>query len=215
MSTTSRHDPLRNFQFRVKLLHGAGTNEYVAGVQKVSGLNLSVGASETWSGGNSMHRYANPDKVTWDPITLEQGLALDQCLAEWAEAVLKFVETAEMPESRETLDSSESRDNPDSSPTPYPLKRNLAIDVWDPHRAVADGSGERSGTVRRFLIFNAWISRYQALPQLDAMGNEVALISVELVHEGWRAARDDELPGDIVSFPSTGTTAGASAEENP
>jgi phage tail-like protein len=187
MSTTTpratpavRHDPLRNFQFRVKMVQGASSDEYVAGVQKVSGLNLSISASETWSGGNSLHRYANPDKVTWDPITLEQGMALDDSLAQWAEAVLHFVKTAERPQA--------------------PLKRDLIIDVWDPHKAMAGGNGERSERVRRFMIFNAWISRYQALPQLDAMGNEVALVTVELVHEGWRVDTDEYPPSDIVNF---------------
>jgi phage tail-like protein len=198
MTTTTaaaaRHDPLRNFQFRVKLLQGAGANEYVAGVKRVSGLNLSISASEIWSGGNSLHRYANPDKVTWDPITLEQGLALDDSLAQWAQAALDFVRTATAP--------------------PVPLKRNLAIDVWDPHKSMAGGSGTATERMRRFMVYNAWISRYQALPQLDAMGNEVALISVELVHEGWRAATTEELPSDIVSFPSSGTT-GEGAEERP
>ena len=194
MTTAARHDPLRNFQFRVKLLQGAGSDEYIAGVQKVSGLNLSIGASETWSGGNSLHRYANPDKVTWDPITLEQGLALDDSLARWAEAVLEFVQRA--------------------TPPSVPLKRNLAIDVWDPHKSMAGGSGTPTERMRRFLVYNAWISRYQALPQLDAMGNEVALISVELVHEGWRAATSEDLPSDIVSFPDPGS-AGAGAPQRP
>lgn len=200
MPTATRHDPLRNFQFRVKMLQGAGSNEYVAGVQKVSGLNLSISATETWSGGNSMYRYANPEKVTWDPITLEQGLALDQSLADWAQAVVDFVEKGEMPE----LDEQQNGQGA-SQATSVPLKRDLFIDVWDPHKAQANGTGTRSTRCRRFRIYNAWISRYQALPQLDAMGNEVALLSVELTHEGWRVLTEDELPGDIVSFPSTGT----------
>jgi len=184
MTSISRHDPLRNFQFRIKLLQGASSYQYVAGVKQVSGLNMSIGVKEAWSGGNSLHRYANPDKVTWDPITLEQGLALDDSLTEWAQAVVTFVQTAK--------------------PPAVPLKRNLAIDVWDPHMSMAGGSGTPTDRMRRFIIYNAWISRYQALPQLDAMGNEVALITVELVHEGWRVASAADLPSDIVSFPSAG-----------
>jgi len=191
------HNPLRNYQFRVGFydqLASAGSPPagpspagggqrsrqgfcYVAGVKRVSGLNLSIGVSEVWSGGNSLHRYANPDKVTWDPITLEQGLALSHELEDWARAALDFIQTGRRPAAA--------------------LKRNVFIDVWDPyahgwHPEVATGDDGLSTDslqqqrLRRYLVVNAWISRYQALPQLDAMSNEIALLSVELVHEGWR-----------------------------
>jgi phage tail-like protein len=212
----SPHNPLRNYQFRVGfydpplsaeaasadrgasgggqlLRQGFG---YVAGVKRVSGLNLSVGVSEVWSGGNSLHRYANPDKVTWDPITLEQGLALSRDLEDWALAVLNFIKTGRRPAAA--------------------LKRNVFIDVWDPYvhgwsPEVATGDAGQAAEpserqrLRRYMIFKAWISRYQALPQLNAMSNEIALLSVELVHEGWRVESRQVQAGQ----PRTGSPAEA------
>ncbi len=212
-------DPLRTYQFRVGLLEppaeafsegGVRRQEaltsltvagdsYVAGVKRVSGLNVSIAASEVWEGGNTLHRYANPDKATWDPITLEQGLALNGQLEAWARAALDFVKTGTAPK--------------DANGKNVAVKRNVVIDVWDPLLHPRGTAGPASGhkpagashtlaggqsRLRRYLVFNAWVSRYQALPQLDAMASEVALLAVELVHEGWRLVEDAHLPSDLV-----------------
>jgi phage tail-like protein len=175
-------DPLRAFNFTVWSIPFEGEPTMLVGVQKVSGLTTSVSVYETWEGGNNLHRYANPDKVTWDPITLEQGLALDDSLERWANAVVQWSRTGRPPKDE-------------------PVKRYLRIDVHDPadpRFAVAPPStpskepvGPKSagapsgGAIRRYLVRNAWISKYVALPRLDALSQEVALLSVELVHEGW------------------------------
>jgi phage tail-like protein len=203
---STRWNPLRAYQFRVGLLPppdssadrtflgepveagpqdaaGGGREQYVAGVKKVSGLNVSISSHEVWEGGNALHRYANPDRASWDAITLEQGLAINDTLERWANAVVRFLQEG-------TVDPGE------------PVKRNLFIDVWDPHlhslggggaggggaaAAEASGPGEEDARLRRYLVFNAWVSRFQAIPQLDAMSSEVALLTVELTHEGWRS----------------------------
>lgn len=157
-------DPLRNYQFAVFLREG-GQDKPLLGVQRVSGLTCTVTAFEVWEGGNNLHRYANPDKVNWDPVTLEQGLALDDRLEKWARSVRQFATTG--------------------APLPgEPVKRRLVVELRDP-------LGVRPW-MRRYQISNAWISKYTALPKLDALTSEVALLSVELQHEGWKV----ELPSD-------------------
>ncbi len=169
--TAVRWNPLRTYQFRLKLLapgqaaSGAG---YVAGVRTVSGLSLQVAPFEVWEGGNNLHRYANPNRVSWEPLTLEQGLALDDTLERWARAVVDFSRTGRAPANQ-------------------PVKRELLIDVWEPttHPTGPSPTTERPQRLRSYRVFNAWISKYQALPKLDALANEVALLSVEVIHEGW------------------------------
>lgn len=212
-------NPLRTYQFRVGILPpppdsaggrtflGApvgtstttpaapalGGQPYIVGVKRVSGLNVSVSATETKEGGNSLHHYANPDRATWDPITLEQGLAVDDTLERWAAAVLRFLRTG-------TVEDGE------------PVKRSVVIDVWDTQlhdmdlTQGLDPAGGADGAVpeqrlRRYVVVNAWISKFRAIPQLDAMADEVALLSVELTHEGWHA---DQPSGAAV--PSTAVT---------
>ena len=174
----TRRDPLRTFQFRLRLIPddlpqaangvgtpaGPGRTPYIAGVRTVSGLAWSLSVHETWSGGNNYHRYANPDRITWEPITLEQGIALDSRLEEWADAA-------------RGLHGTGSRS---------PVKRTLVIDVWDGAVHSAGPSGDPPGVVvRSYTVHNAWVRRFVALPKLDAMASEVAFHSVEVVHEGW------------------------------
>jgi phage tail-like protein len=190
--TATPYDPLLTYQFRLQLLPppasptpeqetttanpaagspgttgsadiGSPAAGYIAGVRRVSGLTLTVAATETWSGGNSLHRYANPHRAIWEPILLEQGIALDTTLQVWAEAGIRFLRTGTVV-------------------TGNPVKRNVLLDVLDPALATA---GETRPQFR-YLIFNAWVSKYQAVPRLDAMADEVALLSVELTHHGWR-----------------------------
>jgi len=169
-------NPLRTYQFRIAVVSlgkGAPTHKYVAGVKSVQGLRVQVGAWETWEGGNNRHRYANPNKVIWEPVTLEQGLALDDTFERWAEAVIDYSTSG-------VVDPAE------------PVKREVTIDVWDEN---LHGNGMQPPPMepietyrprfRRYRLKNAWISKYQPLAKLDSLSSEVALLSVELVHEGW------------------------------
>ena len=97
------------------------------------------------------------------------------------------------------------------------LKRNLFIDVWDPDLHGRGGSAAPAGAAaadtgytrfRRCEVFNAWPSRLEAIPKLDAMANEIALLKLELMHEGWRIITD--LPPDL-----SATGAGSSAQAAP
>jgi phage tail-like protein len=172
--TARLRDPLRGFQFQILLDSLDGSPLLVCGVQRISGLTHSVTSFDVWEGGNNLHRYANPDKVNWDPITLEQGLALDDTLELWAAAVRHFSMTGQLL----------------AAPTgsgALRVKRNLIIEVRDPvfSTAPARMAGQGPPLGRRYRVFNAWVSKYSALPRLDALAAEVALMSVELIHEGW------------------------------
>jgi phage tail-like protein len=198
------YDPLLTYQFRIQLLDppaeaafddvpaergtlgtstapttraiGSPSTGYVAGVRRVSGLSVTVASTETWEGGNSLHRYANPHRAVWEPIQLEQGLALDMSLQAWAEAGLAFLRTGTV--------------NP-----AQPVKRNVLLDVWDPGDASAGPARPRV----RYVIFNAWVSKFSAVPRLDAMADEVALLTVELTHHGWRTEPPPPEDPDLFS----------------
>jgi phage tail-like protein len=190
-------NPLLTYAFRVELLPPPGgapagpggvrpapvneTGGYVAGVRRVSGLTVTVAGTETWSGGNSLHRYANPFRAVWEPIVLEQGLALDGRLERWANAGIQFLRTG-------------------VPPAGEPVRRNLRLDVWDTSSATEIGPFQQ--IARRYLIFNAWVSKLQAVPRLDAMADEVALISVELTHHGWRLDDGSELGPAMAGEPA-------------
>ena len=158
---SASHDPLRTFQFEVWV---GGVPMF--GVRSCSGLSWSLGATETWEGGNNRFRYANPEKATWDPITFEYGLALDDDLRRWAEAAEKWALTGKRPEAA--------------------VKRNAELYVWDVFHHGTSNPYETGEYARKYLIFNAWVSKYVAMPKLDATSSEVAIVTVELTHEGWQ-----------------------------
>ena len=67
-------------------------------------------------------------------------------------------------------------------------------DLWDWWRTVVDGTVDRRNVsitllddtrtpVLRWLLRNAWIAKFEA-PDLEAGGNEVAIETIELAHEG-------------------------------
>lgn len=76
------------------------------------------------------------------------------------------------------------------------LSRGLTTsrDLWDWWQTVVDGSLERRNVaitllddsrtpVLRWLLRDAWIAKFEA-PDLEAEGNEVAIETIELAHEG-------------------------------
>ena len=191
-------NPLRNYQFRVGVITtgSASSTTYVAGVRTVSGLRLQVNPWEVWEGGNNLHRYANPNKVVWEPVTLEQGLALDDTFERWAQAVIDYSigKQPREPVKRQvyidlwddflypagppTVAGPLSRPAPDGPPLPRPpITSNPALPI--------DRAAQLGPRFRRYHLQNAWISKFAPLPKLDSMTSEVALLSVELMHEGW------------------------------
>jgi phage tail-like protein len=76
------------------------------------------------------------------------------------------------------------------------LKRGITTshDLWDWWQTVVDGPVQRRNVaitllddsrtpVLRWLLRNAWIAKIEG-PNLEAGGNEVAIESIELAHEG-------------------------------
>ena len=47
-----------------------------------------------------------------------------------------------------------------------------------------------------YRVFRAWVSEYQALPELDANANAVAIQSIKLENEGWERDYDVIEPGE-------------------
>ena len=68
----------------------------------------------------------------------------------------------------------------DPTAKPGDVRRDVALDL-------RNESGE---VVLTYRIFRAWISEYQALPDLDANANAVAIEHLRLEHEGWELDSD-------------------------
>jgi phage tail-like protein len=53
-------------------------------------------------------------------------------------------------------------------------------------------NNERGLTVKRYKLFRCWVSEYQAVPDLDANANAIAIETMKLELEGW--VRDEDTP---------------------
>lgn len=99
-----------------------------------------------------------PGGTTYEPVTFEQGLGLDDGRFEsWALAVSNWKEG-------------------DGGHKALKFRRDLRVDVLD-----------LSGKDRLTYILNhAWVSEYQALPELDANNlNTVGISTFTVLYEGW------------------------------
>lgn len=69
---------------------------------------------------------------------------------------------------------------------------NAGVDVTDLRRdLVIELVNEAGQVVLAYQVHRAWVSEYQALPDLDDNGNAVAIHTLKLENEGWER---DELP---------------------
>jgi phage tail-like protein len=127
----------------------------VAAVSKVSALKRSSDPIEYKEGGNPII-LKGLGRTKYEAITLERGVTEDMDFANWANAA-------------QVLDQGSP------STSLVNLRQEVRIDLLN----------EEGQPVWRFLVHRAWVSEYQALPDLDAGANAIAIEHIKLENEGW------------------------------
>jgi phage tail-like protein len=135
----------------------------VAGISKVGALKMSTEVVEHRVGGDNSTSRKSPGRSKFEPITLERGVTHDTEFAAWARRVWN-VEAG--------LGAEVSLAN---------FRKDIIIDVLN----------EAGQLALSYRVFRAWVSEYQALPELDANANAVAIQTIRLENEGW--IRDAEV----------------------
>lgn len=155
MARASSFDPYRTFKFRVRI-----DNATVAGITKVSALTRSITPTEVKQGGDLLAPRQNPGAVSYEDVTLERGWSADQTFEEWANAAARL----------------------HTDPTVKNFKRTVYIDVYD-----LDGNPTDRGSqpIASYKLYRCWVSRYAAVPNLDADSGGSGIQSVTLRHEGF------------------------------
>ncbi|QAT83384.1 phage tail region protein [Corallococcus coralloides] len=135
----------------------------VAGLKKMGALKKKTEAIKWRTGGDPSHERILPGGTSYEPITLEQGLTHDPVFEAWA-ALVNNVEG----------DAAMSLKN---------FRKDLVINVLNMQGQVAIS----------YKILRAWVSEYQALPDLDSQAmSAVGIQTLTLQHEGWQ--RDTSVP---------------------
>jgi phage tail-like protein len=127
----------------------------VAAVSKVGALKRSSDVIEYKEGGQAII-LKGLGRMKYEPITLERGVTQDTDFSDWA-------------------DSAQRLDNGSPVTSLANLRREVAIVLLN----------EQAQPVLRYVVHRAWVSEFQALPDLDAGSNTVAIEHIKMENEGW------------------------------
>ena len=136
---------------------------YVAGVSKIGALKRTTELVEHREGGDPSSSRKSPGQSKYEAITLERGVTHDTEFEKWANKVWNF---------GSGLGSEVSLKD---------FRKDVIIEVYN----------EAGQLAIAYKVFRCWVSEYQALPELDASANAVAIQTLKLENEGWE--RDYEV----------------------
>ncbi len=136
---------------------------YVAGISKVSGLKRTTEVVRHRTGGDPSSSRKSPGRSEFEAVTLERGVTHDLDFERWAAKVWNF---------GAGLGAESSLKD---------FRKDIIIEVYN----------ESGQLALAYKLYRCWVSEYQALPDLDANANAVALQTIKLENEGWE--RDDSV----------------------
>lgn len=138
--------------------------KYVAGVSKISALKRTTEVVKHREGGDPSSSRKSPGRTEFEPITLERGVTHDPEFEAWASKVWNFAAGLGAEASLKDF------------------RKDVIIEMLNEAGQVAIA----------YKVFRCWVSEYQALPDLDANTNNVAIQHIKLENEGWE--RDISVP---------------------
>jgi phage tail-like protein len=130
---------------------------YVAGISKVGSLKRTTEVVKHRVGGDPSSSRKSPGRTEYEAITLERGLTHDLDFEQWANKVWNY---------GSGLGSETSLKD---------FRKDVIIDVYN----------EAGQLSLSFKVYRCWVSEFQAVPDLDANANAVAIQTIKLENEGW------------------------------
>ena len=137
---------------------------YVAGVSKVGALKRTTEVVKHREGGDPSSSRKSPGRTEFEAIMLERGVTHDTEFEKWANKVWNF---------NAGLGAETSLKD---------FRKDIILDLYN----------EAGQLAVSYTIFRCWVSEFQALPDLDANANAVAIAHIKLENEGWQ--RDETIP---------------------
>ena len=135
---------------------------YVAGVSKVSALKRTTEVVEHRVGGDLSSSRKSPGRTKYEAITLERGVTHDPEFEAWAAKVWN-------------RNGGKGREV-----SLKDFRKDIILEVYN----------EAGQPVLAYKVYRCWVSEYQAMPDLDANANAIAIQTIKLENEGWE--RDTE-----------------------
>jgi phage tail-like protein len=138
--------------------------KFVAGISKVGALKRTTEVVEHREGGDPSTSRKSPGRTKYEAITLERGVPHDVEFVRWANKVWNF---------GSGLGAEVSLKD---------FRKDIILELYN----------EAGQLALAYKIFRCWVSEFQALPDLEANANAVAIQSIKLENEGWE--QDFEVP---------------------
>jgi phage tail-like protein len=137
------------------LVYFGNSTTPVAAVSKVTAIKRSSDVIEYKEGGNAVI-LKGLGRTKYEPVTMERGVTYNHDFETWANAAQVLQQGA-------------------PSTSLAALRRELSVVLLN----------EEAQPVYRYTIHRAWVSEFQALPDLDAGSNAVAIEHIKIENEGW------------------------------
>ena len=141
---------------------------YVAGISKVGALKRSTEVVEHREGGDPSSSRKSPGRTKYEAITLERGVTHDPEFEQWANKVWNY---------GSGLGSEVSLQD---------FRKDLIIEIYN----------EAGQLAIAYKVYRCWASEFQAIPDLDANANAVAIQTLKLENEGWERDYDVSEPAE-------------------
>jgi len=130
---------------------------YVAGVSKCSSLKRSTEVIEHREGGDNSSSRKSPGRTKYEAITLERGVTHDIAFEQWANKVWNYGSGA------------------GAEVSLADFRKDVILDLFN----------EAGQKVLSYQLYRCWVSEFQALPDLDANANAIAIQMLKIETEGW------------------------------
>lgn len=127
-------------------------------------LKRSTEMVEFHEAGENITSRKLPGKTKFDPVTLEAGITYDTAFEDWANLVNDFAS-----HSKTSLKD---------------FRKLVFIDFFN----------DAGVKVISYKLYRAWVTEYQALPDLDAGANAVAITTIKIEYEWFE--RDTDVKED-------------------
>ena len=137
------------------LLYFGKSTNPVAAVSKVTALKRTSDVIEYKEGGNNII-LKGLGRTKYEPLTLERGVSYDTAFIQWA-------------------DYTQQLDQGHPTTSLANLRQDITVALCN----------EAGAIVKAYVVQRCWVSEFQALPDLDAGANAVALEHIKLENEGW------------------------------
>ena len=129
---------------------------YVAGMSKVGTLKRTTEVVKHREGGDLSTSRKSPGRTEFDAITLDRGVTHDVEFERWANKVWQV-------------------NGGQTEVSLADFRKDIRIEMYN----------EAGQLAIAYNIYRCWVSEYQALPDLDANANAVAIQHIKLENEGW------------------------------